>query len=311
MNRRHFTKASAGALLGSLIHAPNLSPDLEEKPLSIHVFSKHLQFLNYQDMAEAAAELGFDGVDLTVRPGGHVLPEEVEENLPLAIEKIRAAGLLGDMMATAVTDSNNPTDKKVLEIASSLNIKWYRLGYVDFDENKTIIESLETLNTQMKDLATLNKSLNISGSYQNHAGLRVGGEIWEIWHLLKNVYVNEIGCQYDIRHAMVEGGTSWKNSLRLIAPQINTLVLKDFIWEKINGKWKIKNVPLGEGMVDFKNYFSLLKKYKINVPTTIHYEYDLGGVEHGARKLEGTSAKEIFSKMKKDLQFARTLWSEA
>ena len=311
MNRRLFTKTSVGALMGSLMPTPDLSSALEENSLSIHVFSKHLQFLDYQDMAEAAAEMGFDGVDLTVRPGGHVLPQEVEDKLPLAIEKIRGAGLLGDMMATAVTDPNNPIDKKVLEVASNLNIAWYRLGYVDFDENKSIIKSLEELNMQMKDLATLNKSLNISGSYQNHAGLKVGGEIWEIWHLLKEISARHIGCQYDIRHAMVEGGTSWKNSLRLIAPQINTLVLKDFIWEKSNGKWKIKNVPLGEGMVDFKTYFSLLKKYKINVPTTIHYEYDLGGVEHGARKLDGTSSKEIFMMMKKDLEYARSLWSEA
>ncbi len=311
MNRRHFTKAGTGALLGSLIPLPLSLPGREEKQLSIHVFSKHLQFLNYQDMAEAAAEMGFDGVDLTVRPGGHVLPEEVEDNLPLAIEKIRGVGLLGDMMATAVTDSNNPIDKKVLEIASRLNMEFYRLGYVDFNDNKPIIKSLEELNMQMKDLAALNKSLDISGSYQNHAGLRVGGEIWEVWHLLEEIAVDAIGCQYDIRHAMVEGGTSWQNSLRLIAPQINTLVLKDFIWEKSNGKWKIKNVPLGEGMVDFPSYFSLLKKYKINVPTTIHYEYDLGGVEHGVRKLEGKSAKEIFEMMKKDLRYARKLWSEA
>jgi L-ribulose-5-phosphate 3-epimerase len=36
--------------------------------LKINIFSKHLQFLNYYDLAEAAAEMGFDGIDLTVRP---------------------------------------------------------------------------------------------------------------------------------------------------------------------------------------------------------------------------------------------------
>jgi L-ribulose-5-phosphate 3-epimerase len=34
--------------------------------LKINIFSKHLQFLNYHDMAEAVAEMGFDGIDLTV-----------------------------------------------------------------------------------------------------------------------------------------------------------------------------------------------------------------------------------------------------
>ena len=37
-----------------------------ETVLKIHIFSKHLQFLNYQDMAEAVAEMGFDGIDINM-----------------------------------------------------------------------------------------------------------------------------------------------------------------------------------------------------------------------------------------------------
>ena len=48
-----------------------------------------------------------------------------------------------------------------------------------------------------------------------------------------------LGCQYDIRHAVVEGGYSWENGLRLIQPQINSLVLKDFVWKQVEGKWKV------------------------------------------------------------------------
>ena len=36
----------------------------------ISIFSKHLQWLDYKDMAKVLADLGFDGVDLTVRPPG-------------------------------------------------------------------------------------------------------------------------------------------------------------------------------------------------------------------------------------------------
>ena len=64
----------------------------------IHVFSKHLQWLDYRGMAEAAAEIGFDGVDLTVRPRGHVLPERVEDDLPRAVEAVRQAGLRVEMI---------------------------------------------------------------------------------------------------------------------------------------------------------------------------------------------------------------------
>ena len=110
----------------------------------------------------------------------------------------------------------------------------------------------------------------------------------------------------------MEGGQSWANGLRLIAPQINSLVLKDFVWAKGRfGRWEVKNVPLGEGMVDFLAYFKMIKDLKIDVPVCIHYEYDLGGVEHGATKLEGMKASDIYQAMKKDLQFAKKIWLEA
>jgi hypothetical protein len=53
--------------------------------LKICAFSKHLQRLDYNGMASAAAEMGFDGVDLAVRKNGHVRPEKVEEGLPKAV----------------------------------------------------------------------------------------------------------------------------------------------------------------------------------------------------------------------------------
>ncbi len=65
-------------------------------------------------MAEAAKEIGFDGIDLTVRPKGHVLPERVENDLPLAVEAMKKVGFSPLLMATAIEDANNPLDKKVL-----------------------------------------------------------------------------------------------------------------------------------------------------------------------------------------------------
>ncbi|MDX2445258.1 MAG: hypothetical protein QNK30_15795, partial [Bacteroidales bacterium] len=112
----------------------------------------------------------------------------------------------------------------------------------------------------------------------------------------------------DIRHAVVEGGLSWENGLRLIHPNIKTIVLKDFKWGKLNGKWKAINTPIGEGMVDFKKYFRLLKEYQINVPISLHLEYPLGGAEKGANTLS-VDKKIVFQAMKKDLATVHELWA--
>ena len=70
-----------------------------------------------------------------------------------------------------------------------------------------------------------------------------------------------------------------------IAKWIKTTDIKDFIWDKNdNGKWRVKNVPLGEGMVDFDTYLKEFKKLNTEAPVSIHYEYDLGSAQRGSRE---------------------------
>jgi sugar phosphate isomerase/epimerase len=59
-------------------------------------------------------------------------------------------------------------------------------------------------------------------------------------------------------------------------------------------------------MVNFNSFFSLLKKNNINVPISLHVEYDLGGAEHG--KIPTMDYEEIFKKIKKDVTFIRQTW---
>ena len=67
-----------------------------ENPISsnIHLFSKHLQWLDYEGMSKVAKEIGFDGLDLTVRRKGHVLPENVERDLPKAVAAMQKLSLI-------------------------------------------------------------------------------------------------------------------------------------------------------------------------------------------------------------------------
>ena len=93
-------------------------------------------------------------------------------------------------------------------------------------------------------------------------------------------------------------------------PYIKTIDIKDFIWVKKDGKWQIQNVPLGEGMVDFQNFFALVKQYNINGPISLHLEYPLGGAESGARKLS-VNPDTVITAMQKDLATLRAYLKEA
>jgi sugar phosphate isomerase/epimerase len=312
-SRRDFIRKTmlAGSLLPFMpsgIQTVGAAKRAQAGPLKVHVFSKHLQFLDYPDMAGVAREIGFDGVDLTVRPKGHVLPEKVESDLPKAVEAIRKAGLSHSMMTTAVENATDPVSRKLLETAAKLGISFYRMNWLAYPKEKSIQDAVGEFQQTIKDLSALNRKLGIVGAYQNHSGLRAGASIWELWDMVQKADKKHMGVQYDIRHAVVEGGLSWQNGLKLIHPDIKILAIKDFVWTKKDGQYVVENVPLGEGMVDFKKYFALLKEYNINVPVSLHFEYALGGAEHGEFKIT-VDKRVVFDAMRRDLKWLHDTWN--
>lgn len=313
-SRREFTKLSTMALTSiPFISFPNpLKNNFldDNSDLKVYLFSKHLQFLNYNEMSAAAAEMGFDGLDLTVRRKGHVLPKNVMEDLPKAVKAMNKYGLAPKIMSTNVWDVTNTTNKNVLETASSLGFSHYRTDWLKYPADVSIVKSQDLFGQQAKQLEQLNKKLGIIGGYQNHSGKHVGAAVWDLAPIFEATNGQYMGCQYDIRHAVIEGGQGWELGLRRIQPYINTIVLKDVKWGIVKGKWAPINVPMGEGMVDFNRYFSLLKKYKINVPVSLHVEYDLGGAEKGATKIS-ISKQEVLKRIKKDLIFIKEAWQKA
>jgi sugar phosphate isomerase/epimerase len=209
------------------------------------------------------------------------------------------------MIVTGLSNPEDPALRPTLKTMADLGIQYYRMGYVNFDDKKSIPENLDNIKVTFEKLEKINKEYGVTANYQNHSGRRVGGPVWDLYHLLKDCNPDYIGVQYDIRHATVEGGMSWPLGMKLLAPWIRTTDIKDFIWVKNeSGEWNVKNVPLGEGMVDFKRYFEMYKEMNIEAPVSIHYEYDLGGAEHGDRN-PSMGLDEINLWLKKDITFLK------
>lgn len=275
----------------------NYQTDSDRK---IHVFSKPLQWLDYDSLAGVLAEAGAEGIDLSVRPGGHVLPEKVETDLPKAFEAARKNGLRMDMIVTGIIRANEKYTESILKTASSLGIKFYRLGYINYDDSLGVWGTLQKYKPDLKILEELNRKYNIHGAYQNHTGTRVGGPVWDLYELMKDLDPRYIGCQYDVRHGVVEGGSSWVNGFKLIYPWVKCTDFKDFKWTNTNGKWNPESVPAGEGMVNFNEYFKLVKKFDVPGPISIHFEYP--PFERFNKEMTDAEKRKLFiAAMKKDI----------
>ncbi len=314
ISRREFlnTIAASGSMAGLMTTGLAGSPAAGKRRVSLCIFSKHLQWLDYNGMAEATAELGFDGVALTVRPRGHVLPERVENDLPRAAEACKKAGIEIPMMTSSITDPNNPTTESILKTASQLGIRNYRLGYMHYNYEKGILEQLEELKPQMRDLALMNEKYEIFGGNHNHTGNYVGGSLWDAWELLKNLNPEWIGFQFDTGNI----GRTWQTDALLVAPRTKMLAIKtkaewaDPEWQKITKGRRGRSEILRPA--DFNWYFNILKNQGFSGPISVHYEFSgLGGAETGRRELKGITRKELFTIIRRNLELLKSMLRDA
>jgi L-ribulose-5-phosphate 3-epimerase len=312
MQRRNFIQTSGLSVAGlglaaNGMAANSLSPNsLTANSLStgantgkslkrpICAFTKCLQFLPFEKIAEVLARMKFDGADINVK-----------KELPAAVKALQKAGISVPMMVTAVSDVNNPVEVTTLQVAADAGIRYYRMGWLPYDFKMTIQQNLDIYKRQIEKLAKLNEKLGIHGGYQNHSGLHVGAPVWDLYDLVKDVNPKYMGVQYDIRHATTEGGYCWMLGMKRVEPWIRTICIKDFVWGKDpKGVWKHQNVLVGEGMVNFDDFLTEYNTLNVEAPISMHFEYDLGGAETG-KKTTTMDPEKIYGMMKKDLDWFR------
>lgn len=269
MQRRDFMLSVAAGAASSVLAQNAKAAERRNGEFRICAFVKFIQSLSFDRLAETIKQLGFDGIEATVRNGGQVLPERVEDDLPKLAEALSKHELEISVMATNVNHADHPLTEKVLRTAASLGVRRYRMDYYRYDLSKPVAKQLDELRPVVKELAALNRELGITAVYQNHSGAQnVGASVWDLHWLLRDIPVAEIGNAFDIRHATVEGGLAWPVSFNLMQPHLGAVYVKDFQWK---GR-RPENVPLGEGQVD-PAFFGLLKKSKFRGPISLHVEY--------------------------------------
>lgn len=285
-----------------MLAAAKAEPQTQRK-LKVTIFSKHLQFLQGEELAEAAANIGFEGVDITVRKGGHVEPERVRQDLPPLVAIIRRHGLEVPMITADIVDAETPFAEDILRTMTQLGIRNYRWGGFRYVADRPYAAQLDQMRVRIAKLAALNARYQACAMYHTHSGVgQVGASIWDLYILLKDLDANRVGVNYDVAHATIEGGLGgWINSFCIIRPYLRGIAVKDFAWGKdANGAWQAQFKPIDEGMVRFRQFFAMVANSDFSGPLQLHFEYPLGGADQG-RKTLTISREEVFGAMKRDL----------
>jgi sugar phosphate isomerase/epimerase len=271
MNRRHFLQSGA-ALAGSLAaSAPSIVTAAGSGPRNeLCFFTKHLQGLSFDQIADIAAEMGVDGIEAPIRPKGHIEPERVEDELPKFVGELKKRNLNLTIMTSGINEvSSEQRTEAVLRTAASLGVKRFRMLYYKYDLDQPIWDQLQAVRPKIKDLVQLCDEIGIQPLFQNHSGKNYfGAPVWDIYSIMRDYKPEQFAFAFDILHATAEGGMSWPLEAALVKAHRGAVYFKDFAWKDK----KTATCPLGQGMVD-EAFAKMLVKENYSGPVSLHVEY--------------------------------------
>jgi sugar phosphate isomerase/epimerase len=304
LTRRHLIRSAAHAAVGGLWLRPGEAAAAQTASAStgrspICFFSKHLPELDWTELGRAVKGAGFDGVDLTVRAKGHVLPERAASDLPRAIDAIKAQGVTVPMVTTELTSASDPTAKPLLQAAAKSGVRYFKTGYWRYTASSDVRGQLAAVGTALDGLAALARDCGIELGFHNHTAY-VGAALWDIAPAMDRLDPKWAGYYFDPRHAVAEGGGgAWRAATHLVAPRMKMMALKDFFWEKTAKGWMIRDCPMGKGAVDWAWVSKTLQETRFQGPISLHFEYEIPG------STPKEQTKNTLAAAVEDLAFAR------
>jgi sugar phosphate isomerase/epimerase len=272
------------------------------------LFSKPVPQLTWQELARDAKRAGFGGIDLTVRTGGHVMPQRVAEDLPKAVAAIRGEGLEVPMITTELVSGDDPTAAPILSTAAKLSIPFLKPGYYHY-KFVDVRKELEQAGNQFRGLVALAAKYGVQVGFHNHAGY-IGCQIWDIARVVDTLDPKWAGYYYDLENAAVEGGLEgWRIAANLVMPRMKMMAVKDFYWKKTATEgWQATTCPLGGGMCKHTELLRMAADGGFHGPISLHLEYQIPGVsdEQGIA-LSRENDAEVMAAAQRDLETLKSL----
>ncbi len=265
--RRGFLRVAAAAAVALRRSAAD---DAAALP-SVCLCSQHLSKLHYSELGGILKAMGVDACDLTVRAGGHVLPEKAPADLVRAVESLRGEGVEVPMITTDITSANSPYARNVLGLAGQyLQVPFFQPGYWNWGSGAREAR-LEEVRRALNGLVAVGRAYGIAAGIHNRTG-QVGELPSDAAQLLSGLEVRWVGYCFDPAHAAATG--DWQAALRSAMPRLKMVVAQDFTWEGTGTGRSMKMCPLGQGMVDWRVFFGELAAARFTGPVSLRLDYN-------------------------------------
>jgi sugar phosphate isomerase/epimerase len=140
--------------------------------------------------------LGFDGVELPVRPGFQVEPERVARQLPEAVRVLAECGL-------SIVSVAGPTDEATIAACAENGVRLIRIC-VDIPAGSTYLEHEARLQREFDALVPILDRYGVTVGIQNHNG-RYLANAMGIRHLIERYDRKHLSAVLDPAHCALNG----------------------------------------------------------------------------------------------------------
>jgi sugar phosphate isomerase/epimerase len=313
-SRRKFLQASsATAMAGAVALSawPAMQAEVDRRapfrgPLCL--FSKPVPQLSWSELAQSAKQAGFNGIDLTVRPEGHVLPERAATDLPKAVAAIRAEGIEVPMISTALVSADDPTAKPIFETASKLAVPYVKPGYYYY-QFVNVVEERNQAARKFRELVGLAEKYQIQIGYHNHTD-NVGAALWDMAPAIEPLDPHWCGFYFDLGHASVDlGENGWKVAANLVLPRLKMVGAKDFTWKPRGPHdWHAEPCPMGQGITPWRGFLEILAQSNFHGPISLQQEFMIPGVtDNQGIAVSRAAVPQVMASAKANLDYLKSL----
>lgn len=242
------------------------------------LFTDNLADLSIRDACRAARQAGFDGLDLTLRPGGHVRPEDAERGLAAAHEIAAEEKVVIAMVSTAINAVDSPHAEQVI-VAAHHGLRNFKLGYWRYEPFGSAVAQLDAARRKLEGIVRLCARYGIRPCVHIHSGpILSNGPL--LYLLLRDFAPAEVGAYVDPMHMSIEGAISgWELALDLVAPWIALVGVKNYLLlptaRDVHGqqRFAMEYAPLADGVAPLPQFFQRLRELHYDGVVSLHSEY--------------------------------------
>jgi sugar phosphate isomerase/epimerase len=189
---------------------------------TLTVFTKPWKFA-LPELAKHVSSLGFDGVELPIRPGYPVTPDNVEVALNEAVRILADQGLKIASVAA-------PTDEKTVAACAQAQIPLIRVC-VSMRAGEGYLEGERRLQSEFDQLVPVLDRYGVTLGIQNHSGNHEVCNAMGLRHLIERYDPRHIAAVWDAGHNGLEGEVP-ESALDIIWSHLAMVNLKSATWRR-------------------------------------------------------------------------------